>query len=196
MQISARPGSSTEETRARIIAAAKEIYEQNGTRGTTTRLVAERAGVNEATLFRHFGSKQALLLAMREGACPLAVFECVLASLSGDLREDLRTIARLLVERMHAQRAMMCISLAEDARDDVSGSGPEWRGPIELLQRFDAYFASLIEQGRVHGDSARLAAFFMGMCFSYVLARKIWNSHVPKSDDLDLMVDIFLNGVK
>lgn len=196
MQTSARPGSSTEETRARIIAAAKEIYEMNGTRGTTTRLVAERASVNEATLFRHFGSKQALLLAMREGACSLAVFESVLASLSGDLREDLRAIARSLVERMHAQRAMMCIAMAEDARDDVVQSGPEWRGPIELLQRIDDFFAGLIAQGRIRGDSRRLAAYFMGMCFSYVVARKIWNSQVVKAEDLDLMVDIFLNGVK
>ena len=85
MQISARTGSSSEESRARILTAAKAIYEQNGTRGTTTREVAERAGVNEATLFRHFGNKQALLAAMREGACPVAVFESVLASLTGDL---------------------------------------------------------------------------------------------------------------
>ena len=61
--------AGVEETRARILAAAREIFERNGTRGTTTREVAERAGVNEATLFRHFGSKRALLDAMREQAC-------------------------------------------------------------------------------------------------------------------------------
>lgn len=196
MQTSARPGSSSEETRAKIIAAAKHIYEQNGTRGTTTRLVAERAGVNEATLFRHFGSKHALLSAMREGACPVAYFESILASLSGNLRQDLQTIARSLVERIHGQRAMMCISLAEDARDDVVTSGPEWRGPIELVQRLDNFFAGQIALGRIRGDSKRLAAFFMGMCFSYVVARKLWDSYVIKVDDLDLLVDIFLNGVK
>jgi AcrR family transcriptional regulator len=193
MQASARSGSSAEETRARIIAAAKAIYEQNGTRGTTTREVAERAGVNEATLFRHFGNKHALLIAMREGACSLAVFESVLASLTGELRSDLRAIAKLLVERMHDQRAMMCISLAEDAQ---AGSEPEWRGPMQLMVRLERFFAEQIELGHMRGEANRLSAFFMGMCFSYVVARKVWDSYVIKPDDLDYIVDIFLNGVK
>ena len=64
-----RTHAGVEETRARILAATREIFERNGTRGTTTREVAERAGVNEATLFRHFGSKAALIGAMREDSC-------------------------------------------------------------------------------------------------------------------------------
>lgn len=195
MQTTARLGSSSEETRARILAAAKEVYELNGTRGTTTRLVAERAGVNEATLFRHFGSKQALLSAMREGACSVPFIEAVLASLSGDLTDDLRSIARSLVDRMHSQRAMLCISLAEDARGGVQ-SDPEWRGPIALMQRLDAFFAGQVSAGRIRGNSERLAAYFMGMCFSYVVARKLWNSYTVSGDDIDLMVQIFLNGVR
>jgi AcrR family transcriptional regulator len=51
--------ASPEDTRSRILAAAREIFALKGTRGTTTREVADRAGVNEATLFRHFGTKQA-----------------------------------------------------------------------------------------------------------------------------------------
>ncbi len=193
MQTSARLGSSTEETRAKILIAAKAIYEQNGTRGTTTREVAERAGVNEATVFRHFGNKHALLQAMREDACPLAVFETVLASLDGDLRRDLGAIAAAMVTAMHAQRSMLCISLAEDATGD---SQPEWRGPITIMQRMEAYFADQISLGRMRGEARRLAAFFMGMCFSYVIARKIWNSYVIDPSDLDGLVDIFLNGAK
>jgi AcrR family transcriptional regulator len=195
MQTTARPGSSAEETRARILAAAKAIYEQNGTRGTTTREVAERAGVNEATLFRHFGNKHALLQAMRETACPLAVFESVLASLSGDLASNLRAIARSMVETMHSQRALMCISLAEDAQAE-SVSIPEWRGPMEIMQRLESFLAEQIRLGEIRGDAHRLAAYFMGMCFSYVIARKIWDSYSIKEADLECMVDIFLNGVK
>ena len=92
--------SGVEDTRARILAAAREVFERNGTRGTTTREVAERAGVNEATLFRHFGSKRALLDAMREAAAGVEEFRAVLSSLPGrDVRADLRTIARWVVEQ-------------------------------------------------------------------------------------------------
>lgn len=198
MQTTSRPGSSAEDTRARILAAAKAIYEQNGTRGTTTREVAERAGVNEATLFRHFGNKHALLVAMRESACPLAVFKSVLASLSGDLRSNLRAIAQSMVEFMHARRALMCISLAEDAQaaNVPQESVPEWRGPMEIMQRLESFLAEQIRLGHIRGDAHRLAAYFMGMCFSYVIARKIWDSYSIKEADLDCLVDIFLNGVK
>ena len=45
------------ELRDRILEAAALVYAETGFRGATTRRIAERAGVNEITLFRHFGSK-------------------------------------------------------------------------------------------------------------------------------------------
>lgn len=47
----------------RILDAAARVYCETGFRGTTTRRVAQEAGVNEITLFRHFGTKEALLKA-------------------------------------------------------------------------------------------------------------------------------------
>ena len=61
--------ASPDETRARILAAARELFALKGTRGTTTREVADLAGVNEATVFRHFGTKHALLHAMLNQYC-------------------------------------------------------------------------------------------------------------------------------
>ena len=49
-------------TRDQILSAAARLYGEHGFRGTTTRGIAEEAGVNEVTLFRLFGSKTALLL--------------------------------------------------------------------------------------------------------------------------------------
>ncbi|HVT38418.1 MAG TPA: TolC family protein [Gemmatimonadaceae bacterium] len=52
----------TAPTRDHILAAAARLYGEHGFRGTTTRRIAEEAGVNEVTLFRLFGTKTALLL--------------------------------------------------------------------------------------------------------------------------------------
>jgi AcrR family transcriptional regulator len=55
--------------REKILHAATELYAETGFRGTTTRQIAQRAGVNEVTLFRHFGSKTALLHEAIQCAC-------------------------------------------------------------------------------------------------------------------------------
>lgn len=70
-----RSGSSTHH---RIVTSAKELFARQGITQTTTRQIAEVAGVNEVTLFRHFGTKQGLLLAV---FADLGVFEGV-----GDLQ--------------------------------------------------------------------------------------------------------------
>jgi AcrR family transcriptional regulator len=49
------------ENRCRILDAAARVYALLGFRGATTRRIAEEAGVNEVTLFRTFGSKEALI---------------------------------------------------------------------------------------------------------------------------------------
>jgi len=55
----ARPSS-----RQRLLNAARDLFVRQGITQTTTRQIADLAGVNEVTLFRHFGSKQGLLLAV------------------------------------------------------------------------------------------------------------------------------------
>ena len=55
-------------TRQRLVQAALELFAAQGVTETTTRQIAELAEVNEVTLFRQFGSKHGLLLAVIEEA--------------------------------------------------------------------------------------------------------------------------------
>ena len=63
MQVVANMASMTQDLPTRILEAAARVYAETGFRGTTTRRVAQEAGVNEVTLFRHFGTKEALVKA-------------------------------------------------------------------------------------------------------------------------------------
>ena len=49
-----------EERRVGIVEAAKPLFARHGFAGTTTRQIAQAAGVSEALLFQHFPSKAAL----------------------------------------------------------------------------------------------------------------------------------------
>jgi AcrR family transcriptional regulator len=69
---------SSEERRAAIIQAVRQVFAERGFHGTTTRALADAAGVSEALLFKHFPTKEALFSAMKLSCCAardLGVFE-------------------------------------------------------------------------------------------------------------------------
>ena len=51
---------SAQDRRQQIMTIAVGLFARKGYQGTTTREIAEGAGVNEALLFRHFPSKENL----------------------------------------------------------------------------------------------------------------------------------------
>jgi AcrR family transcriptional regulator len=59
-------------TKARLIEAALDLFAERGVTETTTKAVAERAQVNEVTLFRNFGNKYRLLLAVIQDSAVFA----------------------------------------------------------------------------------------------------------------------------
>ncbi len=81
---------STLSTRQKLIQAALELFLEQGINQTTTRQIADQAGVNEATLFRNFGNKYGLLLALLQDVPVLAPGESSFLSL-GESQHDLRS---------------------------------------------------------------------------------------------------------
>jgi AcrR family transcriptional regulator len=60
---------SGEERRTAIIRAVRKVFAERGFHGTTTRALADAAGVSEALLFKHFPNKEALYSAMQLFCC-------------------------------------------------------------------------------------------------------------------------------
>ena len=88
--------------RRQILAVAMELFAQRGFRGTTTRQIAERAGVNEAILFRHFRSKEGLYWAILDCKCRRAGWRRQLEaelSASTDQNEAFAAIAEGVLRR-------------------------------------------------------------------------------------------------
>jgi AcrR family transcriptional regulator len=189
-----------DQTRARILAAAREIFAHKGTRGTTTREVADRAGVNEATLFRHFGTKQTLLHDMLEHYCGSAHLESLFGGLNGSLEEQLCSIGQVAIERMKLREDLIRVSLAEQVTDP-DASAVTWRGPQNALQLLTDFMGRRVEGGELRGEPTAMARVFMSLFFAYVFARKVWDDgrgDTPESRDAAVRasVAIFLNGVR
>jgi AcrR family transcriptional regulator len=60
---------SATDRRHQILEVASGLFARKGFQGTTTREIAEEAGVNEALLFRHFPSKENLYWTLIEELC-------------------------------------------------------------------------------------------------------------------------------
>lgn len=55
-------GAVTPSPRERIVATAQDLFHRHGLRGVGVDAIAEAAGTNKMTLYRHFGSKDDLIL--------------------------------------------------------------------------------------------------------------------------------------
>ncbi|MDW6021494.1 TetR/AcrR family transcriptional regulator [Mesorhizobium sp. BAC0120] len=62
------PAKSVPPPRERIIDAARDLFRKHGIRGIGVDAIADAAGSNKMTLYRHFGSKDDLLIACIEKA--------------------------------------------------------------------------------------------------------------------------------
>jgi AcrR family transcriptional regulator len=104
--------------RARIIAAAAALFQKQGIRGVGVEAIAEAAGTNKMTLYRHFASKDELIAEWARGI--IAQKEAVWGELSakypgdpqGQLTEWSRRVAAKLAE-MERRGSMLANALAE-----------------------------------------------------------------------------------
>lgn len=125
------PTQSEDSTRQRIIDAALSLFSRQGFMGTSTRAIAEAAGVNEVTLFRHFGNKRNLLMACTESFNAGGFAQNFEKQLAGDYAQDIHTMADMLyrdtANAFDMLRLLMCEAshvpeLIEAAQMGMSGN--------------------------------------------------------------------------
>jgi len=115
--------------RQRILETARELFSRQGITQTTTRQIAEAAGVHEVTLFRHFGSKQGLLLAV---FADLGVFTGT-TTLALDLKQGSVTYADLLQYVSRCFKAL--VTNPELVRSVVGEAGQYSGSQTQALQQ-------------------------------------------------------------
>ena len=191
--------ASPEDTRLRILAAAREVMARKGKRGATTREIAEVAGVNEATLFRHFGTKESLIIAVAKHSCGEVVLRDVIATLHGPVEEDLYQIALAMTRRMESMIDIIRWSLVEIDYEQSVFAQEAWRPQTAIRSIITEYMAAQVAAGRLSGQPDELASIFMGMIFSRIIAReKFPDSRIFNDTEyaLHYFIDVFLNGVR
>lgn len=122
------------DTRDRIIEAALETVREDGFADTTARAIARHGGFNQALIFYHFGSVDALLAAAfaRVSEQQVARYRAAVSEV-GSLA-DLVTIARRLHDEDMADGSVTAVTQLMAAATDTERGGT-------LLDRFDEWIA-------------------------------------------------------
>jgi AcrR family transcriptional regulator len=185
------------ETRELILDAAVRLYAEAGFRGATTRRIAAEAGVNEVTLFRHFGTKEVLL---RE-ALRWAGRRVLLTGLPAeptDPGRELTEWCREHLEGMYRVRALLRTSMGEhEEKPEVSAFACEI--PLQVAGELQAYLNRLRERGLAAGDldDEAASALLMGAVFTDAVSRDIMPERYPYSLDeaAERYVRLFLRAI-
>lgn len=183
--------------RERILQAAAAVYAKTGFRGATTRLIAHEAGVNEITLFRHFGCKSKLL----HEAIECSGMDCLLSTLPEtpvDPRSELLEWCHAHLESMRAKRALIRTWMGEiKAHPEMR---PSAGGPVaQSARQLQSYLRRLSAMGLATAEFEPIAASnaLLGMLFSDAMARDIMPDVFSTAPDAALLeyVDLFLRAI-
>jgi AcrR family transcriptional regulator len=93
---------TSEDRRRQILDTATTLFARQGFEGTTTRRIAQKAGINEALIFRHFGNKDGLYWAIINHKCEMEVRRAKLLKTLRSDSDDLKifaTIAETVLRR-------------------------------------------------------------------------------------------------
>ena len=136
------------EMRDKILAAARELFSENGFQATTVDEIATLADVAPATFFNHFQSKQTLLdLMTGEVVEYLHALTTQHLEGPGTAAEKLRGFIASAAESIRANRGVARDVLLEFVGNDATPSGPH-----PYLHRLIEPFVELVAEGQRTGE--------------------------------------------
>jgi AcrR family transcriptional regulator len=200
MRLFNRLPQSEEQTRTRILRSAQQLFAKDGYDRTTTRDLAEKAGVAEGTLFRHFANKKAILIEVAtQGWVDL------LTDLLTELSEmgSYQAVAQVMHRRMlhlrdNANIMRVCFMEAQfhpELRDRIQSEAI-----AKMTDVAEVFFETAMDKGIYRRMNPRVVAqVFLGMFaiagFSYNTIIEPGASPKEMQEMAEGLADIFLNGV-
>ncbi len=197
---------SAQERRLQILSVAVSLFSQRGFGGTTTKEIAQAAGVSEAMVFRHFANKQELYSAILDHkAC------------SGDAMDPEAMVAEALQEKDdRAVFERLALGALEHHECD-----PEFQRLLlhaaleghELAQMFFEKFVRRVYEllgdyvaerqrdgAMVAMDPAIVVRAFIGMIIHHSLNNNLWDPSrrllkISNQEAAKQFSDILLNGI-
>jgi AcrR family transcriptional regulator len=194
--------SAKNPTRQRILDAALKLFATQGVTDTTTKQIAEIAEVNEVTLFRQFGNKHGLLLAViEESAMFILIAQTMVQQTHAaqSLEQALEEYAVAYLQALEQAPKLVRSLIGEAGQYAPESRKILGRGFAQANLYVAEYFQAVIDQGqmRLNLPAEKLASLLHNLLFGYAVVEftseysDFWQG---RADFIQGLVTLFLQG--
>ena len=197
---------SAENRRDQIIRVAADLFAQQGFKGTTTRQIAEQAGITDALVFKYFDTKESLYSAViTHKACEFSNWDLREIQTEIEAKDDtgvFQGTALVILNSVKRDPGLMRLLLHSGLAEDHQLSNLIFQSQVtNLVKVLGAYVQTRIEDGAFRDRDPMIAARgFLGMINHQVLMREIFKHEAyvkySNQDLAEAYTSLFLNGVR
>lgn len=162
------------DTREKIMKEALKLFSEQGYYSTTTKQIADKACINEITLFRHFGTKEKLFQDTTLNYVKHINIKGKIEQLKHQgFKENIIEIAKDLLQLYQDNKRLYKIQmrLSDKEKDFV-----KLKLSREFASALEEYFIELLDKGEINGEPHMMAVTFinsiLGAFTVYVLSNK------------------------
>ncbi|HYE84178.1 MAG TPA: TetR/AcrR family transcriptional regulator [Clostridia bacterium] len=195
---------NSSETQDKILDTATRHFARKGYHGTKTADIARDAGVSEGAVFKYYGTKKEILRAVLDRITKVLVPGIMIGSEKEfqnlmrltDPRQEIKEFVKARIERVNENIDAFRILINElpyheDLLDDYTGQLIP--GVIKMIEGF---FIMGIAKGVFREVDPHIAGrSLMGMMNMIVLENNILKKPIELDRELDMVLDIFMNGI-
>ena len=191
-----------DERRQEIIRAAVEVFARNGFGGSTTREIAENAGISEAMIYSHFRNKQDLYTAIIDER--LQESEPLYYPLDAMRNKDDPRVFTTIVAnylRRHSEDPTFLRLLLFSGLEGHELASMFVAGPVRKFFEFLAdYIGERIKEGAIKPVNPEISSrCLLGMVHYFVVLREILGDDALNTIDyneaVETIVNIFCQGI-
>jgi len=183
-----RPGQ--EQTKAKLLKAALDVFAKDGYDAATTRKIAKRAGVNESLIHRYFDSKLGLFLAVKNQYREKFLNEYLASENSGPLEDEIIKVMSCRLRRSPQDKKFFKLVIARAILDPkVRMDAKKMAGltPPEVFERFRRFK----KEGLLRDDVSVDSMVNIIHAFSFTLAILTDAIECASTDDALELVRLF-----
>ena len=185
--------------REAILAGAKDVFLAEGFEGASMDGVAAKAGVSKMTVYRHYGSKEALFAGVIDGLCERIVDDDLDQIFARPPHDALRGFARKMIEITFAPDTIELhrIVVAESRRFPKLGKQFYANGPEACIAALEKYFIrNKGKSGFRVGDARRSAEEFLELLRGYAHLRVMLGlDRAPSKRDIEIRIESAIRHV-